>query len=64
MGARSSTSRERPARTALSVRLSTALDELKVFIPPPIQSIIVKLAFSQRGTYTVPADVARAREQL
>jgi hypothetical protein len=29
------------------------LDELKVFIPPPIQSIIVKLALSQRGTHAI-----------
>jgi hypothetical protein len=36
------------------------LDELKVFIPAPIQSIIVKLALPQRGTYRdrsiLPAD--------
>jgi hypothetical protein len=30
--------------------LSHALDELNVFIPPPIQLIIVKLTISQRGT--------------
>jgi hypothetical protein len=36
---------------ALSVQLNKALDELNVFIPPPIQAIIAKLALSQRGTY-------------
>jgi hypothetical protein len=35
---------------ALSSQLSRALDELKVFIPPPIQSIISKLAVASRGT--------------
>jgi hypothetical protein len=34
----------------LSAQVSKSLDELKVFIPPPIQSIIVKLALPQRGT--------------
>jgi hypothetical protein len=36
---------------ALSDRMSRALDQLNVFIPPPVQLIIVKLAaISQRGT--------------
>jgi hypothetical protein len=37
---------------ALAAQLSKALDELKVFIPPPIQSIIAKLAVCQRGPCT------------
>jgi hypothetical protein len=39
---------ERIKQTAQT--LNDALDELKVFIPPPIQSIITKLAVSRRGT--------------
>jgi hypothetical protein len=52
-----------------TAQLSTALDELKVFIPPPIQSIIVTIALSQRGTCSaavsmscaLPADRCRCR---
>jgi hypothetical protein len=38
---------ERIKQTAQA--LSDALDELKVFIPPPIQLVITKLAVRQRG---------------
>jgi hypothetical protein len=36
-----------------AAQLSRALDDLKVFIPPPIQAIVIKLAVSQRGTSCV-----------
>jgi hypothetical protein len=44
------TSRPVSRVTALSSQLSRSLDQLNVFLPAPVQSIIVKLVVFQRGT--------------
>jgi hypothetical protein len=48
---------------ALSKALGTALDELKVFIQPPIQKIVVRLTVGARGMFSVTAN-ARQLESL
>jgi hypothetical protein len=48
----------------LLAQVSKSLDELKVFIPPAIQSIISKLALGSRGTGTTRRDLARAFSAL
>jgi hypothetical protein len=40
----------RPREKALSAALRSAFDQLEVFIPPPVQSIIAMLGVRARGT--------------
>jgi hypothetical protein len=46
-----------------TVQLSAALDDLTVFIPPPILSIIAKLAVPQRGMHCTALEPPRSSAQ-